>query len=250
MKATSTKTATGIKAITLADGQRAWQREGVHDYRLMQRLLAALARALPLGAFRPLPASAAPFLCEYKRLIALKAQGVCVPEVLAKTEQALIISDMAGKPLQQWLEEADPTSRLSLFHVGLTAIADVHRRGAYLSHAFARNLLFDGKRVAFIDFEEDPSCLFDPLTAQVRDWLCYLHSCAWLFADDAPTAAAASATWQAIWQQLPLAEQQSVAKHLRYLKCVLRLLPKNAGRDVRRLHAMGIFALVPQAQNV
>ena len=59
------------------------------------------------------------------------------------------------------------------------AIAAVHARGAYLSQAFARNLMHcpDGV-IGFIDFEDDPGETLSIAECQARDWLSYLHSTA------------------------------------------------------------------------
>jgi tRNA A-37 threonylcarbamoyl transferase component Bud32 len=61
---------------------------------------------------------------------------------------------------------------------GTRALVQVHRSGAYLGQAVARNIVLTGSGVGFIDFEEDPLEVMSLGEAQARDWLLFSSSIA------------------------------------------------------------------------
>src|SRR5690606_32332086 len=63
---------------------------------------------------------------------------------------------------------------------GGALLSQVHAQGQYLSQAFARNFILHDGKLSLIDFEDDPLEVMSLPQAQVRDWLAYLHSTAWL----------------------------------------------------------------------
>ncbi len=58
-----------------------------------------------------------------------------------------------------------------------------HARGAYFGQPLPRNLTWDGDKVGFIDFEEDPLEVMDLSEAQARDWLMFGYGVAKYYAD-------------------------------------------------------------------
>jgi hypothetical protein len=181
---------------------------------------------------------------EAGRLQALGAAGLPVPHLLALQHDGLMLSDLAeGQTQPVTLDDAllaavTPEATLALWQRGLDAIAGAHARGAYLSQAFARNLLVlaDG-RIGFIDFEDDPGQTLDLPHCQARDWLGYLHSTA-LTLRTAGVSEPAATRWVSCLaaQSGPV---QAVVRHSAHRMAWLQRLPEDRrwGRDLQRLQA-------------
>lgn len=115
---------------------------------------------------------------EQRRIRQLHDQGVLVPDVVGEGKRLLLLSDM-GPTLSSCLKQAKDRSEVdALVHRGVAALVDVHRRGAYLGQAVARNIVMTGSGVGFIDFEEDPLEVMSLTEAQARDWLLFSSSVA------------------------------------------------------------------------
>ena len=115
---------------------------------------------------------------EVARLRALHAAGVAVPEVLHVEPEYFVMSHLPGRSLIDTMDSA-PSAATEWWQRGMKTLLDVHRRGQYLSQAFARNFVVVGESLAMIDFEDDPGRELSLEQAQARDWLAYLHSTAW-----------------------------------------------------------------------
>jgi LAO/AO transport system kinase len=140
-----------------------------------------LARMTGLALLEPVPAhgGARGAAVELARLAALASAGVRVPTVLHAEPGFFVMRRLAGASLAERID-VQGESGFAAWWRGLHALADVHARGACLSHAFARNLIETPDGIAFIDFEDDPLETLTLEAAQARDWLMYLHSTAWL----------------------------------------------------------------------
>ncbi len=113
---------------------------------------------------------------EQRRIAQLHDQGVLVPDVVGTGNHVLLLSDL-GPTLSSCLKRAADASEVDdLVHCGVSALVDVHRRGAYLGQAVARNIIMTGSGVGFIDFEEDPLEVMSLAEAQARDWLLFSSS--------------------------------------------------------------------------
>lgn len=113
----------------------------------------------------------------------LAALGANVPEILQAGEAELLLSDLGPTLSQTCRDEQHPAAREALVALGLQALQQLHRRGGYLSQAFARNMTLRDGRVGFIDLEEDPLTMMSLPAAQARDVLFYAHSTARFLAD-------------------------------------------------------------------
>lgn len=157
------------------EGQRAWLKQyGKGSRALALGLLNFVARRFHLDALRPPPhrGGDAARETEARRLAELHAQGVNVPDVLGTGHAALVIGDN-GSSFNTCLREADEAGRDRLVMAAMQAIAEAHARGAYFGQPLPRNLTWDGQKVGFIDFEEDPLEVMDLAEAQARDWLMF-----------------------------------------------------------------------------
>jgi tRNA A-37 threonylcarbamoyl transferase component Bud32 len=145
-----------------------------------------LARGLGLRLLQAVPAhgGAAGQAIEVARLRGLAAVGVRVPAVLHVDPGFIVIARLEGKSLVEQIERGSAEG-FDAWQRGLAALVDLHGRGGYLSHAFARNFIATEAGLAMIDFEDDPLEVLTLNEAQARDWLAYLHSSVWLLQGDA-----------------------------------------------------------------
>ncbi|KAF1022885.1 MAG: hypothetical protein GAK30_00824 [Paracidovorax wautersii] len=181
---------------------------------------------------------------ESRRLRALAAQDVPVPQVVAQGAQWLATADAGAEPLQARLDRLlharDDSGILSAWKQGLRAIANAHARGAYLSQCFARNMVVGpNDRIHFIDFEEDPGEVMTVAQAQVRDWALYVHSTAFFLQQREPAAAAMASAIAAAEAEV----RTMLVKLMRRLRWLLALVPDAAwlGRDIARARAAGLL---------
>jgi tRNA A-37 threonylcarbamoyl transferase component Bud32 len=122
---------------------------------------------------------------ELRRLAALQAAGVRVPEVLHTEAGFFVMELVPGRNLAQWLA-GRPANGLALWQQGLEAIRQTHARGQYLSQAHARNFIVTPQGPVAIDFEDDPLEVMTLAEAQAHDWLVYLLSTLWLLPEAHP----------------------------------------------------------------
>ncbi|MDA7418712.1 hypothetical protein PGB34_20255 [Xenophilus arseniciresistens] len=229
--------------------ERVWlKKAGPRHSRLRYQLLALISRTLRLDMLTPVPnlGGETAIATEARRLRALAESGLRVPRVLAQTADGLLISDLGrdGRPatvFNERLEQAaasGPVALLAAWREGLEAIAAVHARGAYLSQAFARNLMHcpDGV-IGFIDFEDDPGEALSIAECQARDWLSYLHSTALPLRASKPEGAGEA--WRATLAQADPAVRERIALAARRVRW-LRNLPAHRrwGRDTQRVRAV------------
>jgi tRNA A-37 threonylcarbamoyl transferase component Bud32 len=159
----------------LIEGQRAWLKHYGEGSRAMALgLLNFVARRFQLDALRPPPhrGGAQAREIEARRLDELKAQGIHVPDVIGQGRAALVL-EHTGASFNTCLRQADAAGCDRLVAAAIDAIAQAHRRGAYFGQPLPRNMTWDGQRVGFIDFEEDPLEVMDLGQAQARDWLMF-----------------------------------------------------------------------------
>lgn len=210
-------------------------------YRLLNGM--AWLTGVPLLKAAPAYGGSQAQTVEATRLRALRAAGVPVPEVLHEAPDYLAMQYLGKRTLLDEIKldeyKLSPEHCLRMWKMGLDAVADLHRRGQYLSQGFARNLIWHEGQVWFIDFEDDPLEVMDLTSAQMRDWFAYLYSCILFLHALAPQMLP-------IWNQIVDAQTAAVsqlmhrnARHLTWL----RLFPnrRNWGRDVVNLHHMGSF---------
>ena len=177
--------------------------------------------------------------CEISRIQSLRKLGVAVPEILAYRSDAFLLRDAAksGGSVTQ-LESAlkkqkDSAEKLELYAKAIQSIDDIHQKKAYLSEAFARNILIDeSSHFSFIDFETDPGRVLPLNDCQTRDWLCFIFSTARCF-EDHELDEASSLLAQALDKNIK--SFQDVCRVGRKLKWLLRLKPENIGNDGKRL---------------
>ncbi|MDQ2928183.1 MAG: hypothetical protein M3R22_08455 [Pseudomonadota bacterium] len=130
---------------------------------------------------------------EIERLRRLAAAGARVPAVRHVDPGFIVIEHLEGTRLVELIERGGDAG-FDAWQRGLAARVELHGRGGYLSHAFARNFIATRAGLAMIDFEDDPLEAMAIDEAQARDWLAYLNSTAWLLQRDAAAITAAVAS--------------------------------------------------------
>lgn len=165
-----------VEQMQLASRQQAWLKHYPEGGRALSLgALRMLVDRLGIGPLRPPPhrGGDAARAIESRRLRELAAQQVNVPRVLGQGRRSLMLSDN-GRSLNTCLREAaSDQARDALVQRAVQAIAQAHAQGAYLGQPVPRNMTFDGSRIGFIDFEEDPLEVMTLTQAQARDWLMF-----------------------------------------------------------------------------
>lgn len=224
-----------------AAGRIAWRKtysDGGRRKRMA--VLRWLARRLGANALlAPIPLSPeAACRTEQRMIRRLAALGARVPQILEAGERHLLLSDLGPTLSALCRAESDPGERERLLRQGLGAILRLHAKGGYLSQAFARNLTMEGNDVGFIDLEEDPAEVMPLAAAQARDLLFYAHSTARFLADRPGAHARMMAEALAGASEAVRTEVTLVARRLRWLAPVSRLLGGRAGEVALALDSL------------
>lgn len=209
------------------------------------RAVNGLARALGVAPLQAVPAhgGARGQATEVERLRSLRGAGVRVPEVLHVEREFIVMRRLAGTSLVHLIERGGSDGFAAWTH-GLDAIADVHARGGYLSHAFARNFIATDSGIAMIDFEDDALEVMSLAEAQSRDWIAYLHSTLWIL--ERPLDEARAAVAQRLAGEA--AAVRDLCERAGRRLAVLRRLPigrRPWGREVAGARALAhVFPLI------
>ena len=198
--------------------------------------LLARAVGLPLLQAIPTRGGSAAQAVEVKRLHSLHDAGVAVPKVLHVDKSFIVMQRLFGTNLVELIEQGGVEAEAWWWR-GMQALVEVHRRGQYLSQAFARNFIATDAGLAMIDFEEDPRDVLSLAEAQARDWLAYLHSTAWHLRIDEASARAMLAAQLAQERD----DVRTLVKHAGQRLAWLRHLPRSRrpwGREVVGLQAL------------
>jgi tRNA A-37 threonylcarbamoyl transferase component Bud32 len=227
-----------VGVVELGEGKVVVKRQRPARGAWRARAVNLLARAFGLRLLQAVPAhgGAAGQAIEVARLRSLAAAGVRVPAVLHVDPGFIVIAHLEGTSLVERIERGS-IEGFDAWQHGLSALVDLHGRGGYLSHAFARNFIATDAGLAMIDFEDDPLEVLALDEAQARDWLAYLHSSVWLLQRDAAeigrSVAAALAREKAGVRELVVGAGRRLA--------LLRHLPRSRrtwGREVVGVQAL------------
>lgn len=177
--------------------------------------------------------------CEIQRLIQLHTQHIRVPQILAQDHDAFLISD-AAPPNEQCAElgltlkkQKTTAQRLDVYRKAIQALQQTHLQRAYLSEAFARNILIDqDQNLTFIDFETDPAAVLNLEQCQSRDWLCFIFSTAAYFNRDELAQASLLITQVLAEHSQSFAEVSRVAGKIQW---IAKFKPEKLGKDGLRL---------------
>lgn len=161
---------------------RTWTKSADRELRGWRKSLGAWLLARFIGV--PVPWSAvrqndgaALLAFEHERLKALAQAGEAVPPVLGFDGRTLRTGDI-GLTLEHWLHRLPPPQRLPLMCAASADLAAFHARGQWHGGAQTRNVTWDGRRFARLDFEERLRPALPLATVQRYDALQLLFSMA------------------------------------------------------------------------
>lgn len=244
LKALVSRQTVPMASYVLSDGSKVWLRlAGSRHPLCLYWLLGALVAVLHLPVLKPVPnlGGAGALQIEARRLRELAAAGVCVPDVLAVCDEALLLGDVGKMTLEQALLRAPALDVLAIWEAGWLAIGRVHEKKQYLSQSFARNMIWrDDQTVAFIDFEDDPAMVLSLQDCQARDCLCYLHSTIWIL-EEKGVLPQARAIWARYALNLPDAIQAALRQTWRPIAILRHVRRRFWGRDVLKIAALARF---------
>ncbi|MEB3702947.1 APH/ChoK domain-containing protein [Candidatus Bealeia paramacronuclearis] len=166
------------------NAQKAWaKRPDPSKSGLKGCLKKALVDLIPIPFFRPtFSCSPAQTLkAEVDRIHHLHAQDVFVPNILEKTSQWIVLSDL-GPTLDSLMALASLEDKKKLGIQAAGALAALHQKGQWHGRGEIRDMtLTTSREIGFIDFEENPN---GPLSVkQARDFLLFLFSLSEFFED-------------------------------------------------------------------
>lgn len=154
---------------------------------------------------------------ESRRLEALGAKGIPVPQVLEVNEKWLALSD-AGAQLEETVTKSTNIStRKEMLLKAATALGEVHTKGEWHGSALLKDMTIQDKdgiqTVGFIDLADDPSDRLSLVDCQARDVLNFSLSLMNIVDDDFETfrdvlLAYKSSAPARIWDQAILAAEQ------------------------------------------
>lgn len=234
-----------IACHTLPNDEKVWvRRADAHNSIWLYRLLGVFTAVLRADALKPVPSlgGKAAIENEAAALKRLSQRGVIVPKLLALCDNALMISHFAdSQTLMHTLSEAEkqsPQALLDNWQRGVAAIAEVHEKDEHLSQCFSRNMMrcHDGK-IGFIDFEDAPEKVLNLKQCQTRDWLCYLHSTAFLLDNDDNRRQAVEIL-RTTWGKKADNLIDDLYRNTRFLGWLRHIQHRRWGRDTLRLAAL------------
>lgn len=160
------------------------KRFGIDQYRLPQRMHAALSPLIPVQALRSaiLVAPSAQLQREVRKLTAFAHAGIPVPRIVLKGDSALVYSDTGANihsRLADYKSRGETDRAEALLLRVARALGAVHRAGLCHGRPHPRDMFVapDG-RIGFYDFEEEPEARMTLLEAQARDmWLLFMQIC-------------------------------------------------------------------------
>lgn len=190
-----------IQHHTLPNKQVVWvRRSDSHNSIWLYRLLDFFVKILKADALKPVPSlgGKVAIVNEANAITRLSQCGVRVPQLLAINDNALMMTDIENS--QTLISALYQTKKLeqllAVWKIGVEAIVDMHNKNTHVSQCFARNMMINtNNEITFIDFEDAPEKVLSLANCQIRDWLCFLHSTAFLL-DDKVTRQKAIAIWR------------------------------------------------------
>ncbi|MEE2025669.1 lipopolysaccharide kinase InaA family protein [Alkalimonas mucilaginosa] len=234
------------------EGQTVWvKRAEYHASPRWRWLASCIARISnnPLYIPTQAPAGVVAIQEEAKRLQHLSDLGVPVPKLIAAEADWIALAD-AGPSLKQWLLSPDCSEqeKSTILLAAAKALADLHQAGRWHGRPALRDMAWDGERICFLDFEEDPAKVLTNEQCQIRDVLVFIHGLYRYLPADSGLITQAILCYkthapQHIWQQsVQLVDRMWVLYRL------VHLLSPIAGKDVRQAYFMLRYLRSPEAR--
>jgi len=199
-----------------------------------KRLGSRLLRAIPN------PGGSESISIEKHRLTELHNAGINVPYPELSDQHYLLLPDQGLNVRSLLKATPDEHHKLALLRKVIDSLTTLHKKGFYLSQAFARNITVDKHgNVGYIDFEDDPLTVLSLEQAQARDLLLFVSSTAYLCQNCQPAYVEQIGE---LLQSYPQSVHQELRQAISSLRWLRTLAQFNwLGRDIQR-HALMLDA--------
>lgn len=172
---------------------------------------------------------------EAQKLQQLANTGINVPQVLAQSDDFIVLSD-CGTPLSllinsdkiSLVEKKEILQKLSI------TLANMHNMGIYHSRPALRDITHKDGEVYFMDFEENLENILSQKDAITRDGLIYIHSIYRKVKNNDFVQYTISIYLQNLNQDI-ISNLQTEAKKYKFLHFLLKNIEKFAGKDAKAL---------------
>jgi hypothetical protein len=163
------------------EGRRIWIKKTVPPkariWHGLQKLIAFLLRR-PILRSTVSEGGGGSLHMEAARLAEFRAKGFHVPEVLAVSDEMLVLTD-AGPQLREVLDKTeDEAQRLALLKKAVAELARLHAARMVHGRPYMRDMTVEGGRIGFLDLEENPLRVMPLRAGQARDiWIFLSAAC-------------------------------------------------------------------------
>lgn len=161
---------------SILDGRKLWFKQPVPPkariWHFIQKML-SICIPNPILRVTVSQGGAKALRSEGERLLEFKAAGFHVPDVIALYDDMLIMTD-AGPQLRTQLDQMTGSreEQTRILKVAITTMAKLHQAGFAHGRPYMRDMTWDGKKIGFLDLEEDPLKVMPLRHAQARDiWI-------------------------------------------------------------------------------
>lgn len=234
----------------LSNGETVWvRRADTHHSIWVYHVMGVVTKLLSSKALIPVPSLGGieAINNEAAALQRFEQANIIAPRLLAKTATALMMSDLGGATsLLSALEKQHAINQeifLQTWLIGARAIAEAHQKNQYFSQCFSRNMMiFSNNEIGFIDFEDNPASVLSIELCQIRDWLCYLHSTAFLLNNETLRIQAAKELNFILRNSSSTVK--ALQKNTRFFTWIRHFRHKRWGRDTLRIAALMRFLAV------
>lgn len=157
------------------NGEDIWIKRSVPaQNRIWHQIQRLIAKLLPYPILRATVSEGGSIALklEAERLNEFEQKGIHVPHVLAISEDILVLNDI-GPQLYEYLRKtADLDKRRAVLVEAAIALSRLHRSGMVHGRPYLRDMTWDGTKIGFLDFEENPLTVMSKAAGQARDiWI-------------------------------------------------------------------------------
>ena len=220
-------------------GRTIWiKRYAARGLRPASHALSLISRLAGMPGLRPSPQLEPEGMVERecRQIAAFRAHGFLTPDILYRSHNALVLSDLGPSVATQLadMRHRDPQGHDALVARCGLELGRVHAANLCHGRPHPRDFALNGDRFGFFDFEEEPAAVMPLDMAQARDlWLLFLDTASRSLS--ASTAAATLAAWR---RSRPESTEVALAELTRglarFLPLVHLALHVQAGRDLQR----------------
>lgn len=115
---------------------------------------------------------------EARRLREMKDKGYLVPDIIAKGNTHMILSDIGTSLDKAATEEPDINTRRRILCRAATHLAGLHAKGDFHGRSRAKDMTIRGNEIGMIDLEHEPLKVMSLPEAQARDFWYLLYDIA------------------------------------------------------------------------